>query len=206
MAASLSRFVTHLNSTVHLQVSVLQKRTYSCGEACTGKQNSTTYFNLKLEPSTGNIESAIALSRDRFGHRTLVGNLFKSKVVGPWAENADGQDDHQHAGGNERKNALRAEIFQKESDHEAGEHCGQAAPGINKPDGARADARGKKFGLIGMKGIGQKIVRERDHHSQADQPGSGRLAREEQPKSSRADSRCNDLPFALEAVGKKHEK
>ncbi len=121
--------------------------------------------NLIIALGSWDFESAMLRFSLCSGHRKLVGDFFKRKVVGSWAEYSYGQDDHQHTGGDKRKNALRTEIFQKERDHEAGEHRGQPAPGINKADGACANARWKKFGLVGMKRIGQEIVGECDHHS-----------------------------------------
>src|SRR5258705_9476838 len=97
-------------------------------------------------------------SRRALGFRSngpLVRNFFEGKPPGARPEDADGQDNHQHACRDERKNAFCAEVLKKKRDHEACEYCREAAPGIDKPDRASADARGKKFGLIGMPRIKQ---------------------------------------------------
>jgi|SRR5665213_251973 len=112
----------------------------------------------------------------------LVGNFFEGEVIRAWTKDADGQDNHQHACGDEGEHAFGAKIFKEEGDHETGEYRGQAAPRIDKADGACADSRGKQLSLVSVKRIGKEIVRKRDHHSQANQPRGCGLPRKKQTK------------------------
>src|SRR6266404_589257 len=143
-------------------------------------------------------------SRRALGFRSngpLVRNFFEGETLGARPEDADGQDDHQHARRDECENTFGAEVLKKKRNHEAREYCREAAPGINKSDRASPDASGKKFGLIGMQRIRQQIIGERDEHSAYDQQHRRRLSGEEQAEASRADRGGYNLPFAFILVG-----
>lgn len=62
------------------------------------------------------------------GPRRSMGDRLEGKAARPRAEEADGENDHEHRCCDERKNAAAAEAFEEEADHEAREDRAEAAP------------------------------------------------------------------------------
>jgi hypothetical protein len=97
-----------------------------------------------------------AISCNVFACNILRRGWFCSLVY--CAISSDRQHYHQHARRNETEDANRAEMLQKESDHETGEDGGQPAERIDEANGAGAYLGRKEFGLIRVIGEGHQRV------------------------------------------------
>src|SRR5947209_1512032 len=84
------------------------------------------------------------------GQDASTRNFVERAAVGARAPAGDGNCADQHASSNENKHASGAVVAQKPGNGKTADDYAETAPGIDEADGARADARRVKLGLISV--------------------------------------------------------